>query len=192
MLWSKIGLVTSAIAGLMSPADKTKLDATGRGVFSLVASQAATAAVTVLVGATYSVPANSAAIGTVYRIRVWYRFVSTVSPPTLTFRLTVAGVAVATIVVTSVSAAATAGGLLEGEITIRTTGAGGTLMAALVCSNNHGITNATNWNAQNVTISTAAIDTTAANIIEIDAKMTTAVAANTLTLSQGTVELVKV
>ena len=161
------------------------------GVASLTANQEATAATTVLVGCTYTIPANSAAIGTVYSLFVAYRFVKTTSPPTLTARLTVAGTAVGTLVVSSVSSATTSGGYFQGTITFRTTGAGGTLMAEFQGANNHGITNATNWTPHDVVIATTAVDTTATKAIEIDVKMTTGVASNTLTLSTGYVQLIK-
>jgi hypothetical protein len=127
-----------------------------------------------------------------YRVRVHYRFVKTTSPPTLTCNLNFGGASVAQIIITSVSSATTSGGWLEGTITCRTTGSGGTIMSALVGSNDHGITSAVNWNPELVNIATSSADTTAANVVSLDMKMTTGVASNTLTISQGVVELVKV
>jgi hypothetical protein len=145
----------------------------------------------VLVGATYTIPANSLAVGTVYRVRVHYRFVKTSSGPTLTCNLNFGGASVAQVVITSVSSATTSGGWLEGTITCRSTGSGGTIMSAIVGSNDHGITSAINWNPELTNIATSAADTTVTNVISIDMKMTTGVASNTLTISQGWVELVK-
>jgi hypothetical protein len=146
----------------------------------------------VLVGATYTIPANSLAVGTMYRVRVHYRFVKTASPPTLTCNLNFGGASVAQVIITSVSSATTSGGWLEGTITCRTTGSGGTIMSALIGGNDHGITSAVNWNPELVNIATSSADTTASNVVSLDMKMTTGVASNTLTISQGSVELVKV
>ena len=97
----------------------------------------------------------------------------------------------ASFVISSVSSATTSGGYIEGYVTIRTTGAGGTIMSSLSGANNHGITNATNWNPEAVNIATSAINTTVTNVISLDMRMTTAVAGNTLTISQGWIEVVK-
>jgi hypothetical protein len=145
----------------------------------------------VLVGASYTIPANTLAVGTVYRVRIHYRFVKTTSPPTLTCNLNFGGASVAQIVITSVSSATTSGGWLEGTLTCITTGSGGTIMSALVGGNDHGITSAVNWTPELVNIATSAANTTIGNLISIDMKMTTGVASNTLTISQGFVELVK-
>jgi len=160
------------------------------GVASIVANRAATNATTVLVGTTYTLPANTATAGTVLRLRCNYRFVKTVGPPTLTCNLNVGGASVASFVITSTSSATTSGGYIEGYVTIRTTGAGGTLMSSLNGNNDHG-SNVANQNAQLTNIATSAINTTAANVISLDMRMTTAVAGNTLTIAQGWVEVVK-
>jgi hypothetical protein len=161
------------------------------GVASTTSNQAATNATTVLVGATYTIPANTLAVGTVYRVRVHYRFVKTTGPPTLTCNLNFGGASVAQVIITSVNSSTTSAGWLEGVITCITTGSGGTIMSAIFGANNHGISNAINWNPTLTNIATSAADTTTTNVISIDMKMTTAVASNTLTISQGWVELVK-
>lgn len=161
------------------------------GVYSLEVSQAATALTTVLTGATWTMPANFASAGTSIRVKVYYRFVKTTTPPTLTCNLNVGGSSVASFIITSISSATTSGGWIEGTITIRTLGATGTLMSQMVGSNDHGITAATNWNPQIVNIATSVIDTTAAKVISLTMFMTTVVASNVLTISQGTVEIIK-
>ena len=160
------------------------------GTASITANAAATNATTVLTGATWTMPANTATVGTVIRIRCNYQFVKTVGPPTLTCNLNVAGASVASFVITSVSAATTVGGYIEGYVTIRTTGAPGTLMSSLDGVNNHGSA-LVSYNPQTVNIATTNITTTAANVISLTMNMTTAVAGNTLTISQGWVEVVK-
>lgn len=161
------------------------------GAASLTANAAATAATTILTGATWTLPANTATAGMVIRLRCNYRFVKTIAPPTLTCNLTVNGASVAAFVISSVSSGTTSGGYIEGFITIRTIGAGGTLMSSLNGANNHGITNATNWNPTSTNIAATAINTTLDRIIALTMRMTTAVLGNTLTISQGVVEVVK-
>lgn len=63
-------------------------------------------------------------------------------------------------------------------------------MSSMNGSNNVG-TNLASYNPQIVNTAASAINTTTTNIISLTMNMTTAVAANTLTISQGWVELVK-
>lgn len=162
------------------------------GMSSITANAAATNATTVLTGATWTMPANLATVGMVIKIRCNYRYVHTaVATPTLTCNLNVAGGSVASFVITPISIASTYGGYIEGYVTIRTTGAGGTLMSSLNGSNNFGLTSALNTDPQSVNIATSAINTTTTNVISLTMNMTTAVAANTLTISQGWVEVIK-
>ena len=175
----------------MNAAGTANVYTTLGGAASITANQTATNATTVLTGASWTMPANTATVGMVIRIRCNYRFVKTAGPPTLTCNLRVGGALAASFVISSVSSATTSGGYIEGNVTLITTGAGGTYMSSMDGSNNHGITNATNWNPQFVNIATSAINTTIANTISLTMNMTTAVAANTLTISQGWVEVVK-
>lgn len=161
------------------------------GVASIIANTAATNATTILTGATWTMPANLATAGMVIRLRCNYRFVKTVAPPTLTCNLNVAGASVASFVISSVSSGTTSAGYIEGYITIRTIGGVGTLMSGLNGNNNHGITNATNWNPTSTNIATSAINTTIGNVLSLTMRMTTAVAGNTLTISQGWIEVIK-
>ncbi len=160
------------------------------GYYSLTTNQAVTALATVLTGATWTMPANFAVVSMVLHLRATYRFVKTLSPPTLVANLTVAGVSVATFTVANASSATTSGGEVEATITIVSTGATGSLMSALLGGNNHGSTAADN-NPMTVNIATTAINTTITNAIALTLNMGTAVASNTITISQGYVDIIK-
>ncbi len=82
------------------------------GVASITANAAATNAATVLTGATWTMPANSANVGPVIRIRCNFNFVHTGAvTPTLTCNLTVAGASVAAFIITPIATAATYRGI---------------------------------------------------------------------------------
>ena len=76
-------------------------------------------------------------------------------------------------------------GIFEGVLTVRTVGVSGTVMGA-VFIRSHGLTPA-NAAAEVAQVDTTAdtIDTAVARLIELRARMTTAVASNVLTISQG-------
>lgn len=157
----------------------------------LVANQAATNATTNLVGASLSAPANFFRVGQVWRATAWWTYLHTAAAtPTLTCELAVAGSAVLALVVTPVATAATYHGKTEAVFTVRSLGAAGSLCGALRCySRGLSIANADGGHAQ-VDTSTDALDTTIARLLELRMRMTTAVASNTLTLSQGYFERV--
>ncbi len=160
-------------------------------ISSLTSNQTATAATTVLVGPTWTMPANLATVGMVIRLKMFYRFVRTTGAPSITYNLNIAGSSVATYVGPTLSSAVTSGGMLEGTITILSIGSGGTLMSGFVGVNDHGSTTGGNV-PQLVNITATAINTTISNLLSMDMKMTTAVAGNTLTISQAYVEIVKI
>lgn len=155
-------------------------------VFVLTSNQAATAATTNLVGAGWTALAGTLAANQVWRLKLWFTYLHTAAAtPTLTFELAVDGVAVLTVVVTPVSTANTFHGSAECEFTVRTSGTTGTIMGALHVQS-HGLTlaNAGGNNAQ-VDVATDTINTTGDRLIQLRCRMTTAVASNTLTVSQG-------
>ena len=153
---------------------------------ALVANAAATAAVTNLVGASLNAPANFLKVGQVWAFRAPFTYLHTAAAtPTLTLELAVAGAAIVAAVVTPVATATTFHGMFEGFLTVRTVGASGSVMGA-VFIRSHGLTLA-NAACEVAQVDTTAdtIDTTIARLIELRARMTTAVASNTLTISQG-------
>ncbi len=148
-----------------------------------------TALTTNLVGASLNAPANFLKAGQVWAFRSPFTFLHTAAAtPTLTVELAVAGVAIVAAVVTPVATAATFHGLLEAFFTVRAVGVAGSVCGA-VFVRSHGLTLA-NAGADPAQVDTTpdAIDTTIARLVELRARMTTAVASNTLTLSQGWVE----
>ena len=153
---------------------------------ALLTNQAAAAATTNLVGATLNAPANFLKAGQVWAFRAPFTYLHTAAAtPTLTLELAVAGTAIVAAVATPVATAATFHGILEGFMTVRAVGVSGSVMGA-VFIRSHGLTLA-GAAADVVQVDTTAdaIDTTVARLIELRARMTTAVASNTLTISQG-------
>lgn len=156
---------------------------------ALLANAAATAAVTNLVCATLPAPANFLKVGQVWSLQGLFTYLHTAATtPTLTFDLTVGGVPITSLIVTPVATAGTYHGRICAIFTVRSVGAPGTLMTALQLYS-HGLTAASAGAAPaQVDTATDAITTTSANTIALQARMTTAVASNTLTISQGWVE----
>lgn len=114
---------------------------------------------------------------------MWFTYLHTAAAtPTLTFELAVAGTAVVALVVTPVATASTYHGCAECVFTVRTVGAGGTLMGAIQVDAPLLTTPVV---PAQVDTTADTIDTTIARLVEFRCRMTTAVASNTLTLAQG-------
>jgi hypothetical protein len=138
-------------------------------------------------GGSYTVPANTPRAGTLYRFYGMYTFVETAAPPTLTLELLVDGVAIRSMTITSAASAGTRGGEVWGYLRYQTIGAGGTMMCSQGRQNNHGSTEDERVEPS-LSVGTDAVDTTANHAIELRIRMTTAVASNTLTVTQGFIE----
>lgn len=141
-------------------------------------------------GGSYSIPAASLEAGSVYRTTCMYEYVHTAAvTPTITIEYLINAVVIAavTLVKTPINAAATYSGTIHAYLRCQTTGAGGTCVVSIDQKNTYetfalgAIQNALN-------AATTAIDTTVARTIELRLRMTTAVAANTLNITQGFVE----
>lgn len=156
------------------------------GLSSLLVNQTATNATTNLVGATYNAPAGALQIGHVYKALSLGQFVHTAAAtPTITVEVAVAGVALRTFVVTPPSVAATFQLAIEAWFTVRTLGASGTIIVggrALFLPPS-GVQ--APFGAADLATGPAIVNTTIARLFELRARMTTAVASNTLTLAQG-------
>lgn len=159
---------------------------------ALLANQAATNATTVLVGATWTSQSSIFSVGSQIRLRMKFVVAKTTSPPTLTFQVKVAGSSQASVVVTQISSVVAGGGWVEGVVTIRTVGAGGTAVATIVGGHSQGLTSGVDTSFSLVNTATFAIDTTATKLFELVGFMTTAVASNTLTIPEGNVEVARV
>lgn len=154
---------------------------------AIVANAAATNATTNLscTGAP-NILAGSTVVGSTFVPKGWFSFLHTAAAtPTITAEVLVNAAVVATAILSPVSTAATFGGKVEGIVTIRTTGAGGTAMAQVGFDNNFFLANTID---NSVNTATFAIDTTVARSLELRIRMTTAVAANTLTVTNGYIE----
>jgi hypothetical protein len=152
---------------------------------ALLSNQSASAATTNLVGASFTAPANTLRAGEVYLLRCAFTFLHTAATtPTLTVELAIGGTVVASAALTPVAAAATFHGFLEAYFTVRSTGSGGTVMAAIHCQA-QGLTQANDWGGGQVDVAADTVNTTIARLVELRMRMTTAVAGTTLTISQG-------
>lgn len=162
----------------------------GMAVATLTANASASAAVTDLpFTAAYNIPANYSQVGSMWEFFGYYVFLhAAAGTPTLTLELLVNGVVVDSIVVTPQTTALTFAGSCHGFLTIRTTGAGGTLKANCRVDGNVVVANG---NDGSVDTATDAIDTTVARSIQMRMRMTTAVASNTLTVTQGFIRKVR-
>lgn len=157
-------------------------------VQAIVANASATAATTNLSGGVYTAPAFSITAGAVYRATLYFFWTHlAAATPTLTAEFLINGAVVETVVLTPVAAAANYSGKIEALFTCRTTGAGGTAMVSVQFLSNAG-QDLVNVPIGSLATATDAIDTTADRTLELRVRMTTAVVANTLTVTQGFTE----
>ncbi len=157
----------------------------------LTANAAATNAVTNLTIETFTVPANTARVGTLYRFTGWFQFLHTAAlTPTLTIELLLDGGVIETFIVSPIATAATWNGKVEAMVCFRSIGAGGTIKSDVQCTTSVGV-NQANCAFGSTSTGTDAIDTTADRVLLLRIRMTTAVASNTLTVVQGFIERLK-
>lgn len=149
---------------------------------SSTAAATATNATTNLACGSFTVPAGTSRANTTYSFEAYAVFVATlVGAPTLTLEILVNSVVVSTAILTVQALAATWGMTLTGRLTFYTVGGAGTAVANCRFS-----TEAVNGGTicSSVNTATFAVDTTVNRLIEMRVRMTTAVAANTLTVTQ--------
>jgi hypothetical protein len=149
----------------------------------------ATSATTNLsMGGSFNIPSNTARAGTIYRTTGQYVYVHTAAAtPTLTFEILINSVVVSSVVLTPVSVASTYTGWFESTIRFQTVGAAGTAMVTWrQAGDMH--TGYQNAITSSPTTATVAVDTTLVRSIQTRVRMTTAVASNTLTVTQGYIE----
>lgn len=162
------------------------IDRKTEGLASLTANASTTNSAANNTIATFTAPADTLLVGDVYRVAGNFTFVDPgATTPTLTFELLIGGAVVNTVVVTPVLTAATFHGRVLAEFTVRSVGAGGTVMTAMhVAGSGLSLAGAFSGGSQ-VDTATDAVDTTVSRVLELRARMTTAVAGATLTFSQG-------
>ncbi len=160
----------------------------GRG--ALLANQAATAATTTLVGISENVGAGQFGTRQVWRATCWLQYLHTAAAtPTLTFELAIGGTVLCSCILTPIATAGTYHGRAEATFTFRSEGSTAAVVSALDVSLGAG-TQASDMRAGFTNITPASVNTTIARLVELRARMTTAVAGNTLTISQGYLERV--
>lgn len=162
------------------------------GVASITANTTVSALATVIAGGTYTIPANFAAVGSVYRYTGYLMCVrgATATALNIVVVLRIAGAIVATATIPMITTALTKRMRIEALITVRTTGAGGTCEAELFTASSIGAALA-NVTHDEGTTTTDAINTTATQALLIEANMSAAVAATSLTFTQGLWERVR-
>jgi hypothetical protein len=155
----------------------------------ITSSATATNATTNLSFGSFTIPANTLRVGSVYKITGYYVYTHTAAAtPTLTLELLLAGAVVATVVCTPIATATDFSGRVEAWVTVRTVGAGGTAMTCVRHDSNVADPTIAQHSEGSTGIATTAIDTTAAIALTARIRMTTAVASNTLTVPQGFIE----
>lgn len=153
------------------------------------ATVANTVAETTLIGAingSTTIPANRLTAGATVRIRLRGVIADTLTP-TIRFRAYIGATAyIDTGAVALVALGGTQSWTFEGEITIRTTGAGGTALG-----NGHvEFSLATQADMDSLNVAASAIDTTVAQTVNWTVQWGTAAPANTITNTIGTCEIV--
>lgn len=157
------------------------------GVTAITANAAATNATTNLsVTGSYTAVANVNRVMSVWRASGYFVFLHTAAAtPTLTLEVVVNGSVVDSATMVPETIATTFSGRVYAFVTIRTVGAGGTLQANCWFETDAQVTAGTTSVSGSVSTSTDAIDTTVSRTLELRVRMTTAVASNTLTVTQG-------
>lgn len=135
-----------------------------------------------------ALPSAALKQGELYRLWFSWAFVHTAAAtPQLQFTLGILGVDLS-LTVTPIATAATYFGECEGRFTVVTTGTGGTVRRALFVRG-YGIQAANQWGGgASVDVANVTVNQNVASNLTLRANMVTAVAGNTLTLSQGTCE----
>lgn len=162
------------------------------GLASLTASSTqVTNATTNVDSLSHTIPANTLEVGSVYRVTALFAFVHTAAAtPTITVEWLINGAVILTAVLTPPSTAATFGVRADVLFTVRTVGASGTFiswlearMSASAADGPHGVA------AQDAVTTT--VDTTLSRTVLVRARMTTAVASNSLRCNQAFIERVR-
>lgn len=148
----------------------------------------ASAATTNLVCTSRSVAANDWAVGSLYRLTGWFKYVHTATvTPRLNAELLLDGAVVETAVLEPWASAGTYSGRIEAVATCRSTGATGTLKGEVMFVSNSAGT--PDWALHGSTTTTShTLNTTAIRTLALRIRMQTAEASNTLTITQGYTE----
>jgi hypothetical protein len=158
------------------------------GLQAITANVVTTNSTANLSGGSFTIPANTLRVGSLYRVTLWFLYDhSAAATPTLTTELLVGGAVVESAVMVPVSVAFNWNGKVEAIFCCRTIGAAGTQKSDLIFTSSSA-SDYQNALSGSRNTATTAIDTTAAQTLQLRIRMTTAVAANTLTVLQGYTE----
>lgn len=137
-------------------------------------------------GPVATAPANTLKAEQVYRLTWYFSCLHTAAlTPTVIAELVIGGSPVATLTLTPLlTLGATFAGRGEATFTVRSDGAAGSVVGAIIAQL-LGTTQGAMWGGGLVGNSPVALDTTVSNLVQIRMRMGTAVAANALTISQG-------
>lgn len=161
------------------------------GVSALTAQVASTIVATPQVIIAYVIPANTAAVGTTYRVNVTGTGDNTAASPTFTFGVRLGGTTIATAVIPSITAAGTGKAFtVEALLTFRSVGATGTAVAAVAALNElaTAFTGAVNIDSP---AAAATVNTTAGLTLDLVFTLGAATAGNLIRAELATVELVR-
>lgn len=155
------------------------------------ANLAQTAAITNITISTVAINANgwvaAATQPTAFLLsgRFLFNHAGGAATPTITIEALINAVVQATVVITPVTATATFGGEVQAVFTCRAIGATGSAFVNVACINNFGSTLTSSYATSNNAIVAGTFDTTAASSVTLRIRMTTVVASNVLTVTEG-------
>lgn len=152
---------------------------------AITANATATAATTNLVVCSDTIPAGSAVVQEVFTLEGWYRFVHTAaSTPTLALELLINGAVICSCTVTPPSTANTYTGKVQAAFTVRAIGPAGSVSAAVMLDGS-ATTAAHQFGGSNVDDAVDAVNFDLDRSVQLRMRMSTVVASNTLTVTQG-------
>lgn len=163
-----------AFANTTVPAGNTNANSTAENAFS----------------SSYTIPANSLTAGSIIRVNLYGVYGTTVVAPTLTGKLKLGStVMLNTGALTTVVSLTNAGWWAEALMIVQTTGASGSIEAQGYAVFATAATTGLSVNIANTAAIT--IDTTAAQALTVTTQWSAANAANTITLRQAAIEVVR-
>lgn len=172
--------------------DEAAIWSLGYGLVSVITSNVTITASTAQTIASFAVPANTWNVGTTYDFYAHVTYVHTATATTNpSFQIQSNGVVAATVTITTPATAGTYLYLVQGSLTCRTTGAGGTLIASIHATPSGAAAAfaAQAWGS--TTTATIALNTTAGATIQVTGHLAAVLAGNTLTIPNAYIRRMK-
>jgi hypothetical protein len=167
-------------------------DLGGRAVTSIVANASASGATTNLSFGSFTVPANTFQVGSTWEFFGYFVYLHTAAAtPTLTLEIVVNGSPIDSAVLTPQTLAGTWSGDAYGIFTVRSVGVGGSCQANCKLNSGIGVSSGTASNDGSNSTAPDTLDTTVTRTVEMRIRMTTVLASNTLTVTQGYIRKVR-